>query len=115
VSDKEEMSNGETTEGLETPGTEEGSPSRTEGRSRRKVRQGTVVSDGADKTVVVRVDRRLAHPLYGKSMTSSKKYHVHDETNEYRVGDVVRIQETRPLSKLKRWRVLELVERPERV
>lgn len=84
-------------------------------RAYRKVRQGVVVSDRSEKTVVVRVDRRFAHPLYGKSMTGSKRYHAHDETNEYRVGDVVRIQETRPLSKLKRWRVVDLVERPERV
>jgi small subunit ribosomal protein S17 len=80
----------------------------------RKVRQGTVVSDRAEKTVVVRVDRRIRHPLYHKAMVRSKKFHAHDEGNEYRVGDVVRIQETRPLSKLKRWRVIELVERPDR-
>ncbi len=83
-------------------------------RNSRKVRQGTVVSDRGNKTVVVLVERRLAHPLYGKSMNRSKKYHAHDENNEYRVGDVVRIQETRPLSKLKRWRVHSLIERPER-
>ncbi len=82
--------------------------------NRRKIRQGVVVSDGADKTVVVRVDRRIQHPLYGKAMIRSKKYHAHDPENSYRAGDVVRIQETRPLSKLKRWRVLELVERPDR-
>jgi len=84
-------------------------------RNRRKVRRGTVVSDKADKTVVVRVDRRIQHPLYSKAMIRSKKYHAHDEKNEYRVGDVVRIRETRPLSKTKRWRVTHLVERPERV
>ena len=83
------------------------------GDNRRKIRQGIVVSDAGDKTVVVRVDRRIQHPLYGKAMIRSKKYHAHDPENEYRVGDVLRIQETRPLSKLKRWRVLELVERPE--
>jgi small subunit ribosomal protein S17 len=83
-------------------------------RGHRKVRMGTVVSDAPDKTVVVRVERRFAHPLYGKVITRSRKHHVHDENNEYRVGDIVRIQETRPLSKLKRWRVVELVERPER-
>lgn len=85
------------------------------GRNRRKVRRGTVVSDQGDKTVVVRVDRRIQHPLYRKAMIRSKKYHVHDPENEYRTGDVVRIQETRPISKLKRWRVLDLVERPERI
>jgi small subunit ribosomal protein S17 len=79
----------------------------------RKVRQGTVVSDRGQKTVVVRVERRMRHPVYHKSMVRSKKYHVHDETNEYKIGDVVRIQETRPISKMKRWRVIELVERPE--
>jgi small subunit ribosomal protein S17 len=84
-------------------------------RNDRKVRQGTVVSDRGDKTVVVRVDRRIRHPLYHKAMIRSKKYHVHDEKNEYQVGDVVRIQETRPISKLKRWRVTELVERPDRI
>ena len=80
-------------------------------RARRKTRIGTVVSDKMDKTVVVRVERRYAHPLYGKRVTRSKKYHAHDERNEYREGDVVRIMETRPLSKLKRWRVLEALER----
>jgi small subunit ribosomal protein S17 len=80
-------------------------------RGRRKIRTGTVVSDRMDKTVVVKVERRLAHPLYGKQVTRTKKYHAHDENNEYNIGDVVRITETRPLSKLKRWRVSELVER----
>jgi small subunit ribosomal protein S17 len=81
-------------------------------RGRRKVRQGVVVSDRQDKTVTVLVERRFPHPLYGKAQTRTKKYHAHDEKNEYQVGDVVRIQETRPLSKTKRWRVLELLERP---
>lgn len=80
-------------------------------RGRRKTRVGTVVSDKMDKTVVVVVERRYAHPLYGKQVTRTKKYHAHDENNEYRIGDVVRIMETRPLSKLKRWRVAELIER----
>ncbi len=80
---------------------------------RRKVRSGTVVSDGMDKTVVVSVERTLAHPLYGKQISRRKRYQAHDEGNEYQVGDVVRIEETRPLSKLKRWRVLELIERPD--
>jgi small subunit ribosomal protein S17 len=82
-----------------------------ESRLRRKTRVGTVVSNKADKTVTVVVERVVAHPLYGKGVRLSKKYHAHDETNEYKVGDVVRIMETRPLSKTKRWRVLELVER----
>ena len=82
-----------------------------EQRGSRKTRVGTVVSDKMDKTVVVQVERRLAHPLYGKQVTRTKKYHAHDENNEFHVGDTVRITETRPLSKLKRWRVSELIER----
>lgn len=81
-------------------------------RSRRKVRTGVVVSDRAEKTVTVIVERRFAHPLYGKQVKRTTKYHAHDETNEYRVGDTVSIMETRPLSKTKRWRVVELIERP---
>ena len=80
-------------------------------RNHRKTRVGTVVSDKMNKTVVVAVERRYAHPLYGKQVTRTKKYHAHDENDEYRIGDVVRIMETRPLSKLKRWRVVEAVER----
>ncbi|MBA4158098.1 MAG: 30S ribosomal protein S17 [Gemmatimonadetes bacterium] len=82
-----------------------------EKRGGRKTRVGTIVSDKMNKTVVVMVERRLAHPLYGKQVTRSKKYHAHDENNDYRIGDVVRITETRPLSKLKRWRVVEVLER----
>lgn len=81
-------------------------------RARRKVRQGVVISDKQDKTVTVLVERRFPHPLYGKQQTRTKKYHAHDENNEFQAGDVVRIQETRPLSKTKRWRVVELLERP---
>jgi len=81
-------------------------------RGKRKTRTGRIVADAADKTVAVMVSRRFAHPLYGKQMTRSKKYHAHDEANEYRVGDTVRIMETRPLSKTKRWRVVELLDRP---
>jgi small subunit ribosomal protein S17 len=80
-------------------------------RGRRKVRIGTVISDRMDKTVVVAVERRYAHPLYGKQVTRTKKYHAHDENNDYSVGDTVRIMETRPLSKLKRWRVIDLIEK----
>ncbi|HSM36961.1 MAG TPA: 30S ribosomal protein S17 [Longimicrobiales bacterium] len=80
-------------------------------RARRKVRQGTVVSDRMDKTVVVAVERRTAHPLYGKMITRTKKYHAHDEANDARAGDIVRIVETRPLSRTKRWRVSEILER----
>jgi small subunit ribosomal protein S17 len=80
-------------------------------RGTRKERQGTVVSDAQDKTIVVRIDRRTTHPLYGKTLRVSKKYHVHDENNDAGIGDTVRIVETRPLSKLKRWRLAEIVER----
>jgi small subunit ribosomal protein S17 len=83
-----------------------------ETRNRRKVRVGVVVSDKPDKTVVVRVERRFPHPLYGKQVTRTKRYHAHDENNEFQVGDTVRIMETRPLSKTKCWRVVELIERP---
>lgn len=82
-------------------------------RNTRKVRIGVVVSDKADKTVTVQVQRQFAHPLYGKQVSKTKKYHAHDENNEFMVGDTVRIIETRPLSKTKRWRVAELIERPE--
>jgi small subunit ribosomal protein S17 len=85
----------------------------TEERARRKVRQGVVISDKQDKTVTVLVERQFPHPLYRKQQTRTKKYHAHDENNEFQAGDVVRIQETRPLSKTKRWRVVELLERPE--
>lgn len=80
-------------------------------RSDRKVRQGVVVSDVQDRTIVVRVQRTTTHPLYNKTVRVSKKYHVHDESNDAKVGDTVRIIETRPLSKLKRWRLEEVVER----
>ena len=81
-------------------------------RNRRKVRVGVVTSDRSDKTVTVVVERRFAHPLYGKGVGRTKKYHAHDENNEYRTGDTVRIVETRPVSRTKRWRVAELIERP---
>jgi small subunit ribosomal protein S17 len=80
-------------------------------RGRRKVRTGVVVSDAMDKTVVVRIDRAFRHPLYGKTVRRSKKLAAHDESNEAHVGDRVRVIETRPLSKSKRWRLVEIVER----
>ncbi|MBS3955954.1 MAG: 30S ribosomal protein S17 [Clostridiales bacterium] len=80
-------------------------------RNRRKVRQGTVVSAAGDKTCVVQVSDRKRHPLYGKMITRSTKFHAHDEDNAAQVGDVVQIMETRPLSKLKRWRLVEIVEK----
>ena len=80
-------------------------------RNERKVRTGIAVSTAADKTAVVRVERRTTHPLYGKTVTRSEKLHAHDETNDVRTGDRVRIVETRPLSKKKRWRVEAVLER----
>lgn len=82
------------------------------GRASRKSRTGVISSDKCDKTVTVVIERRFPHKLYGKGVKRSKKYHAHDENNEYQVGDTVRIMETRPLSKTKRWRVIELIERP---
>jgi small subunit ribosomal protein S17 len=75
----------------------------------KRVLTGTVVSDKGDKTVVVRVERRVKHPLYGKIIKLSKKYHAHDEGNAFKAGEQVRIQECAPLSKLKTWTVLERV------
>ncbi len=83
----------------------------TDQRGDRKLRTGVVVSNAMDKTVVVRIEKRRRHPLYGKSMRRTSKLHAHDERNEAKVGDVVRLMETRPLSKTKRWRVVEIVER----
>ena len=79
-------------------------------RGRRQERQGTVVSDAMEKTIVVRVDVVKAHPRYKKVVRRSVKFHAHDEQNQAKVGDVVRIVETRPLSKTKRWRLAEVVE-----
>lgn len=80
-------------------------------RGRRKVRVGVVVSDRMDKTVVVAVERLMRHPLYGKTVKRTKKFHAHDENNECQVGDVVEIMETRPLSKTKRWRVSRVIQK----
>ncbi|HLE99838.1 MAG TPA: 30S ribosomal protein S17 [Gaiellaceae bacterium] len=79
-------------------------------RGRRHERQGTVVSASSDKTIVVRVDVVKLHPVYKKVIRRSTKLHAHDERNEAKVGDVVRIVETRPLSRMKRWRLQEIVE-----
>mgnify|MGYP001811678353 FL=1 len=73
----------------------------------KRILQGTVVSDKTDKTIVVEVERRYTHPLYKKVVRRSKKYHAHDEANSAKVGDRVRIQETAPISKTKRWRLVE--------
>ena len=75
----------------------------------KRVLQGTVVSDKGDKTVVVLIERKVAHPVYGKIIRRSKKYHAHDEGNVIREGDTVRIEECAPISKLKTWKVLEKV------
>ena len=82
-----------------------------ETRNTRKVRQGVVVSAAGDKTIVVQIKERKPHPVYGKMMTSTKKFHAHDENNECGVGDTVSIMETRPLSKMKRWRLVEIIEK----
>jgi small subunit ribosomal protein S17 len=80
-------------------------------RGSRKVRVGKVLSDKMEKTVVVGVERRVAHRLYGKQVTRTKRYYVHDEDGQARQGDVVRIVETKPLSKQKRWRLVEIVDK----
>jgi small subunit ribosomal protein S17 len=75
----------------------------------KRVLTGTVVSDKGDKTVVVRVERRVKHPLYGKIIKLSKKYHAHDAANEFHVGEIVRIEECAPVSKLKTWKVVDRI------
>lgn len=82
-----------------------------EDRKLRKTRVGVVTSNKMDKTINVKVERRLRHPLYGKSVKMSKKFMAHDEKGECNIGDVVRIMETRPLSKTKRWRLVEIIEK----
>lgn len=76
----------------------------------KRVLTGQIVSDKGDKTVVVNVERKVKHPLYGKIIRRSKKYHAHDEGNEYKAGETVRIEETAPVSKLKTWKVIERVD-----
>jgi small subunit ribosomal protein S17 len=82
-------------------------------RGNRKVRMGTVFSDKMDKTITVSVETVKQHPLYKKTIKTSKKYKAHDENNEAKTGDVVKIMETRPLSKDKRWRLIEIVRKAE--
>jgi len=82
-----------------------------ETRASRKTREGIVVSDTMDKTVVVEVTDRVRHPLYGKTVQRTKRLYTHDEENAANVGDRVRVMETRPLSKTKRWRLVEILER----
>ena len=83
----------------------------TEERTLRKVRVGMVVSDKMDKTVVIAIEDNVKHPVYGKIIKRTLKVHAHDESNECGIGDKVRIMETRPLSKTKRWRVVEIIEK----
>ena len=82
-----------------------------ETRNARKIRTGVVVSLSGDKSITVKINYRKHHPKYGKMMTISKKLHVHDENGEAGLGDTVRVMETRPLSKTKRWRLVEIVEK----
>jgi len=82
-----------------------------ETRNLRKERTGVVYSNKMDKTITVAVKWKEKHPIYGKFVNKTKKYHAHDEKNECNIGDTVRLMETRPLSKLKRWRLIEIIER----
>ena len=86
-------------------------PAAAEKRSQRKERVGEVIGNKMNKTIIVRVERRYPHPKFKKVVTGYKKFYAHDEKNDAKVGDRVRIEETRPLSKLKRWRLVEVVER----
>jgi small subunit ribosomal protein S17 len=88
-----------------------GQGAQAERRNMRKTRLGLVVSDKMEKTVVVAIERRVPHPVYGKMVTRTRRLKAHDEENAAKTGDTVRIMETRPLSKDKRWRVVEIVER----
>ncbi len=85
--------------------------STTTERKSRKSRIGLVVSDKMDKTITVTVERKVKHPMYGKFVKKTKKFHAHDENGAAGIGDVVRIMETRPLSKTKRWRLVEIIEK----
>ncbi|BDQ10872.1 MULTISPECIES: 30S ribosomal protein S17 [unclassified Sediminibacterium] len=80
-------------------------------RNLRKTRTGIVTSDKMDKTITVAVERKVKHPIYGKFVKKTTKFHAHDEKGECTIGDVVKIMETRPLSKTKRWRLVEIVEK----
>ena len=82
-----------------------------ETRNLRQVRQGVVVSDKMDKTIVIAAKFKEKHPIYGKFVQKTKKYHAHDEKNEAHVGDTVQVMETRPLSRTKRWRLVQIVEK----
>jgi len=105
-----ETNNSQLSTGTGAPGAP-GADAAPSPKGARKVRTGVVVSDKMQKTVVVQIERRVPHPVYGKMVTKSKKFKAHDEENSAKTGDTVRIVETRPLSKDKRWRVLEIVTR----
>ena len=97
---------------VETPaGASAGTSERTAGRGSRRVKQGRVASSKMDKTIVVVAETRVPHPTYGKIVRKSTRFKAHDERNEANVGDVVRIMECRPISREKRWRLVEIVER----
>lgn len=83
----------------------------TTARNRRKVRTGRVVSDKMNKSIIVAIDRQVRHPIYGKYITKTTKYMAHDEQDEAKIGDLVSIMETRPLSKKKKWRLVEIIEK----
>jgi len=80
-------------------------------RNLRKIRQGVVTSNKMTKTITVAIERKVKHPIYGKFVKKTTRFHAHDEKNECTIGDIVRIMETRPLSKTKRWRLVEVVEK----
>ena len=95
----------------QTPGQSSGDSAETTRANRRKIREGLVVSVKMEKTVVIGVVERVRHPRYAKTVQRTKRLYAHDDSNDLRVGDRVRVSETRPLSKLKRWRVVEVLER----
>ena len=80
-------------------------------RNLRKIRTGVVSSNKMDKTITVKVERKVKHPIYGKFVKKTTRFHAHDEKNECSIGDLVKIMETRPLSKIKRWRLVEVIEK----
>jgi small subunit ribosomal protein S17 len=109
----DEMTN-EVTETVAAAPVAKAAPAASAAESRenpRKIREGIVVSDKMDSTIVIAIVERVRHAVYGKTVQRTKKLYVHDEKNEAKIGDRVRVQETRPLSKLKRWRLTEIVER----
>jgi small subunit ribosomal protein S17 len=99
------------TQGGETPGVDGAGASAGDRPNRRKVREGLVISSSMTNTVIVAIIERVRHPRYAKTVQRTKKLYADDPSNELRVGDRVRLQETRPISKLKRWRVIEVLER----